>query len=158
MKTTFLVAVLAISFASCKKDSFTVPDVQPQASLQARISPVVNEPFEAVLGDGSAVFTVGERMTIYVPYEVNNDDLSSATLTITDEAGDVMAVVDMSQSTQALAGEMNVPQQLKGLNFMFATIEFGEQYAGKTLSIHTQVSGDHTTSDDSMPNAFSVQF
>jgi hypothetical protein len=37
MKTTLFVAVLAISFIACKKDPFTIPNVTPQPSLQARI-------------------------------------------------------------------------------------------------------------------------
>ena len=160
MKTTLFVAVLAISFIACKKDPFTIPDGPPQnqPSLQARIFPAVNQPREATLGDGNAVFYVGERMTIYVPYDVNNEYLSSATLTITDENGTVMAAVDMTQSTNIAANESEVPQLLQGANFVFATVDLGEEYAGKTLSIQTQVSGGQTVSDDKLPNAFTVQF
>lgn len=158
MKTTLLVAVLAISFASCKKDSFTIPAVTPEPTLQARIHPVVNEPHEAVLGEGNAVFSVGERVTLYVPYDVNYDYLNSATLTITDESGNVMASVDMTQSTNLVAGDLNVPMELQGANFVFATIDLGEEYAGKTLSIRSEVAGSRTLSDHAITNAFSVQF
>jgi hypothetical protein len=158
MKSTILMAVLAVSFVSCKKDSFKIPDVTPQPHMEAKIYHVINEPRETVLGDSTAVFTVGERMTIYVPYEAIMDNLSSATLTITDEAGNVMAMVDMTQSTDMMAGQMNVPQQLQGASFVFATIDLGEEYAGRTLSIHSQVSGGQTVSDDAIQNAFSVQY
>jgi hypothetical protein len=158
MKSTILMAILAIAFVSCKKDPFTVPDVTPQASMQAKIFPMVNEPRQATLGDASAIFTVGERITIYVPYDANYDNLTSATLTITDETGQVVTLVDMTQSTDMTAGEMNIPQQLQGSTFVFATIDLGEEYAGKTLSIHSQVSGGYTTSDDKLENAFSVQY
>ena len=157
MKATIYLAVLAILFASCKKDPFTVPDVTPQPHLQAKIFPVINEPREAVLGDTSAVFSVGERLTIYVPYEATFDEIASATLIVTDESGDVMGSFDMGYSHQMSVGEMNVPQPLQGSNFVFATVEIGELYIGKTLSLQTQISGSHTVSDDYLPNAFSVR-
>lgn len=158
MKTTLLVAVLAISFIACKKDPFTIPDVTPQPSLQAKIFPVVNSPREITLGDASAVFYVGERVTVYVPYEMNYDDLSAATLIVTDENGNVMTSLNMTQSTQMMAGELDVPQPLLGSNFVFANIDLGEEYAGKRLTIETQISGGRTVSDDKIFNAFSVQF
>lgn len=158
MKTTLFAAVLAISFIACKKDPFTVPDVTPQPNLQARIFPVVNEPREATLGDGSAVFYVGERLTVYVPYQMSYDDVSTATLTISDENGIILTSVEMTKSNHLDATEVNVPAQLQGAEFVFATIDLGEEYAGKTLSIHTKVSGTQTTSDDKMLNAFSVEF
>ncbi len=158
MKPIFMAVLAVVLFTSCKKDSFSVPDVTPQAQLQAKIFPVVNEPREAVLGDSSSVFTVGERMTIYVPYQVSLDVLNSATLTITDETGEVMALIDMTQSTDMTAGAMNVPQALQGANFVFATIDLGEEYAGRRLTLQTHVSGGLTVSDDMLPNAFSVQY
>lgn len=159
MKTTLFVAVLAISFIACKKDPFTIPDVpMQQPSLQAKIFPAVNQPREATLGDGSAVFYVGERVTIYVPYDVNNEYLNSATLTISDQDGNVMASVDMTQSTNLAANELDIPVLLQGANFVFASVDLGEEYAGKTLSIQTQVSGGQTVSDDKLPNAFTVEF
>jgi hypothetical protein len=157
MKATIYLAVLAILFASCKKDPFTVPDVTPHPQLQAKIFPIINEPREAVLGDTSAVFSVGERITIYVPYEATFDEVASATLIVTDESGDVIDSYNMSYSHQMAGDEMNVPQALQGGSFVFATVEIGELYAGKTLSIQAQISGDHTVSDDYLPNAFSVR-
>lgn len=157
MKATILMAVLAIAFVSCKKGSFTVPDVTPQASMQAKISPVINQPREAMLGDSNAIFAVGERMTIYVPYNANNDGLEKATLMITDEAGAVITSVDMTRSTNIMTGGMNVPRHLQGSTFVFATIDLGEACAGKWLTLHTQVSGGHTVSDDKLVNAFFVQ-
>jgi hypothetical protein len=157
MKATIYLAVLAIVFSSCKKDPFTVPDVTPQPQLQAKIFPVINEPREAVLGDTSAVFSVGERITIYVPYEAAFDEVSSATLIVTDESGDVMDSFAMGYSHQMMVGEMNVPQALQGSSFVFAIVEVGELYSGKTLSLQTQISGSRTVSDDYLPNAFSVR-
>jgi hypothetical protein len=104
MKTTLLVAVLAISFVACKKDPFTVPDVTPQPSLQAKVYPFVNQP-----------------------------------------------------STDMMANELNIPQQLQGANFVFANVDLGEEFAGKTLSIKAQVSGGQTVSDDDVKNAFTVE-
>ena len=158
MKSTILMAVLAVAFVSCQKEPFTNPDVAPHASMQAKIFPVITEPRQATLGDSTAVFSVGDRMTIYVPYEAAYDNLNSATMTITDETGQVMSFVDMTQSTDMMTGEMNVPQALQGSTFVFATIELHELYAGKTLTIHTQVSGGQTVSDDKLVNAFYVQY
>ncbi|MGB8194638.1 MAG: hypothetical protein WCF67_22085 [Chitinophagaceae bacterium] len=158
MKATFYLAVLALIFTSCKKDPFTIPDITPQPSLQAKIYPAVTEPRDVVLGDTNAVFKVGERITIYVPYESNYDHVTSATLNIMDESGELVASFDMTYTNDMTAGAVNVPVQLQGSNFVFASIDLQEQYAGKTLSIQTQVSGDRTLSDDYMKNAFSVMY
>jgi hypothetical protein len=157
MKTTLLVAVLAISFVSCKKDPFTIPDVTPQPSLEAKVYPYVNQPREAALGDAATIFYVGERVTIYVPYNVNHDYLNHATITISDENGNMITSMEMTPSTDMMANELNIPMELQGANFLFANIDLGEEYAGKSISIKTQVSGGQTVSDDTMQNAFSVQ-
>lgn len=157
MKTTMLVAVLAISFIACKKDPFTIPDVSPQPSLEAKVYPYVNQPREAALGDVNTVFYVGERVTVYVPYNVTYDYLNHATLTVTDENGNMITSLEMTPSTDMLANELDVPQLLQGANFLFANIDLGEEYAGKKISIQTRVSGGQTVADDNMQNAFAVE-
>lgn len=158
MKATIYLAVLAtLFFTACKKDPFTIPDYTPQPSLQAKIYPAVNEPREAVLGDTNTVFQVGERITIYVPYESAYDQVRSAKMNVVDESGELVASYDMSYSYDAAANELNIPMALQGANFVFASIIIDEQYAGKRVSIQTQVSGDKTVSDDYIQNAFIVQ-
>lgn len=157
MKTTLLVAVLAISFVACKKDPFTVPDVTPQPSLQAKVYPFVNQPREAALGDTNTIFYVGERVTIYVPYEMTQDYFNTATLIVSDEEGNTIATLAMLPSTDMMANELNIPQQLQGADFVFANVDLGEEFAGKTLSIKAQVSGGQTVSDDDVKNAFTVE-
>ena len=158
MKSTIIAAVLALSLISCKKDSFKVPDVTPQPELKATIFPEVNQPRVATLGESTTIFTVGEQMTIFVPYEISRDQLTNAKLVVKDEAGDVLNVFDMTNSTELNAWDLTVPVQIQGSNFVFATIGLDEVYAGKLLTIEAQVSGNHKTSDATIKNAFSVQF
>lgn len=158
MKTMLYMAMLAVLFTSCKKDSFKVPDVSPSPVLNATIFPEITEPRAATLGDSSSVFTVGEQITIYVPYEVSREQVTNAKLILTDEAGEVLDIFDMTDARDGMTGSLMVPQSLQGSNFFFATIGLDELYAGKMLNIHTQVSGDYRVSDDYLPNAFSVQY
>lgn len=158
MKTTLFVAVLAMFCISCKKDSFTIPDVSPQAELKASIFPAIAQPRVATLGDPDAVFNVGDQMTIFVPYEISRDELSKARLLIKDDAGEILNIYDMTNSTDLSAFEITVPESLQGASFVFATINLDELYAGKVVSIEAQVSGNHRTFDAQLPNAFSVQY
>ncbi|HEY0676674.1 MAG TPA: hypothetical protein VGD17_00255 [Chitinophagaceae bacterium] len=160
MKTTLFSAVLALFLVSCQKDyvSPQIVTTTPEPALQAKIFPTVTEPREATLGESSAVFIVGERLTIYVPYEISNDDVSMATITITDENGNAMESFEMINSSRMMPNEPGVPLQLQGTEFLYATIELGEELGGKTLGIQTHITGNKTTSDDYLPNAFSVKF
>ncbi len=158
MKTTILTALMALLLMSCKKDSFTILDVTPQPELKAAIFPEVIEPRTATLGDSSSIFTVGELMTIFVPYEISRDQLTYAKLIIKDENGDVLNIFDMITSTDMTAYDVTVPMQIQGSNFVFATIDLEELYAGKMLSIEAQISGNHKVSDAKLNNAFTVQY
>ena len=158
MKATVLTALMALLLISCKKDSFTIPDVTPQPELKAAIFPEVIEPRAATLGDSSSIFTVGELMTIFVPYEISRDQLTNAKLIIKDENGDILNIFDMSNSTDMTAYDITVPMQIQGSNFVFATIDLEELYAGKVISIEAQISGNHKVSDAKLNNAFTVQY
>ena len=158
MKTTLFTAIMALFLISCKKDSFTIPDVTPQPELKAVIFPSVIQPRAATLGDSSSIFTVGELMTVFVPYEISRDQLTTARLILKDENGDVVNIFDMSNSTDMTAWDVDVPVQLKGSNFVFASISLEEMYAGKMISIEAQISGNHKVSDAKLMNAFTVQY
>ena len=158
MKTTVFAAIMALFLMSCKKDSFTIPDVTPQPELKAAIFPEVIQPRVATLGDSSSIFTVGEQMTIFVPYEISRDQLTNARLILKDENGDVVNVFDMTNSTDMTAWDVTVPIQIQGSNFVFATISLEELYAGKMLSIEAEISGSHKVSDAKLKNAFTVQY
>ena len=158
MKTTVFAAIMALFLISCKKDSFTIPDVTPQAELNAAIFPSVIQPRTATLGDSSSIFTVGELMTIFVQYDINRDQLTTAKLVLKDENGEVMNIFDMSNSTDLTAWDIDVPIQLMGSNFVFATINLEEMYAGKLISIEAQISGNHKVSDAKLNNAFTVEY
>jgi hypothetical protein len=157
MKTTIYMALLAFVLVSCKKDDFT-PDTPDQPVLTAKIFSSITEPREAVLGDSSSIFTPGEYIVIYVPYQMKNDELKTAMLNLTDDTGELLNSIDMISSTDMTVGEMNVPGQLQGSRFVYAVIELPEHYAGKMINIHAQISGKNTVSDDNMMNAFSVRF
>lgn len=158
MKTTmYCLAVLAMLFSSCTKSALSVPDVVAQPDLQAKIYTAVNEPRDAVLGDPATFFIVGERVTIYIPYENSHSDITLATFGLIDESGEVLTSLDITESKNSADG-LNVPASLQGMNFLHATIDMKEEFAGKTLSIQTQVSDGQTVSHDYMKYAFNVMY
>lgn len=158
MKTTmYYLAVLAILFSSCTKSALTVPDVAVQPDLQAKIYTTVNEPRDAVLGDPGTFFIVGEKVTIYIPYENSYSEIYLATFNLLDESGAVITSLDITDSKNGADG-LNVPASLQGKNFLHATIDMKEEFAGKTLGIQTQVSDGQTVSHDYMKYAFNVMY
>jgi hypothetical protein len=157
MKTTMYLAVLAMLFSSCKKSAEIVPDLSVQPNFLAKIFTSVNEPRDAVLGDAATFFIVGEKVTIYIPYENSSSDITMATFNLLDEAGEVITSMDITESKNSAEG-LNIPSSLQGTNFLHATIDMKEEFAGKTLSIQTQVSDGRTVYEDYLYQAFNVMF
>jgi hypothetical protein len=155
--TMYCVAVLAILFSSCTKSAFSVPDVAVQPDLQAKIYTTVNEPRDAELGDPATFFIVGEKVTVYIPYENSFSEIYLATFNLLDDAGTLLESIDITESKNGADG-LSVPASLQGKNFLHATIDMKEEYAGKTFGIQTQVSDGQTVSHDYIKNAFNVMY
>jgi len=151
----YFLAVMAILFSSCTRPALIVPEAPVQSKLQANIYTTVNEPRTAVLGDPATFFIVGEKVTIYIPYENSYSDIDLATFNLLDESGAVITSLDITGSKNNFDG-LNVPASLQGIDFLHATIEMKEEFAGKMLGIQTLVSDGQTISDDYMKYAFNV--
>jgi hypothetical protein len=160
MKKVFsiaLSAVIAITFASCKKSVETVDPSLKDAQLFAKIYPIVNQPTDAVLGDGSASFASGDKVVVYVPYEIANDEISIADLVIKDDMGELSLIKQLQVSTDPVAEGLNVPAELQGTQFLFGTIEVDDSFANKNFVLSIEIRGaNHGYSADKIENAFSV--
>ncbi|HKP32601.1 MAG TPA: hypothetical protein VJT83_07735 [Chitinophagaceae bacterium] len=154
MKKVFLFALIAVAFSSCKKSTAVFDPSTPEPKLVAKLYPTVNQPVDATLGQ--ATFTVGDKVVVYVPYQITADDISFATLLIKDDLGEVIDTKQLFISYDPDAEGINIPDELKGTTFMVGTIEIGENYLDKNFSITIEMRGSATFSTDVIENAFVV--
>ena len=154
MKKVFLFAVIALAFASCKKSTAVIDPTVPEPKLVAKLYPTVNQPVDATLGQ--ATFAVGDKVVIYVPYQITADDISYATFVIKDDLGEVIETKQLFISYDPDAEGLVIPDELKGTTFLVGTIEIGENYADKNFSISMEIRGNATYSSDVIENAFVV--
>ena len=151
-----LTAVLALAFTSCKKSVQMVDPSLKNATIYAKIYPNVTQPTDAVLGDGSATFGVGEKVVVYVPYQIANDDITIADLVIKDDLGELMITKSLYISSDPVGEGLVVPADLEGTQFMYGTIEIDEAFANKNFIISIEIRGTNSGCSDKIENAFSV--
>ena len=154
MKKVFLFAIIAFAFSSCKKSTIVFDPSVPEPKLVAKLYPTVNQPVDATLGQ--ATFAVGDKVVVYVPYQITADDISFATIVIKDDLGEVIESKQLFISYDPDAEGLIVPDELKGTTFMVGTIEIGENYADKNFSITMEMRGAVTYSSEIIENAFVV--
>ena len=154
MKKVFLFAIIAFAFSSCKKSTAVIDPTLPEPSLVAKLHPTVNQPVDATLGQ--ATFAVGDKVVVYVPYQITADDISYATIVIKDVLGEVIDTKQLAISYDPDAEGLIIPDELKGTTFLFGTIEIGENYADKHFSISMEIRGNATFTSDEIVNAFVV--
>ena len=149
--------VLVLGFTSCKK---SVTYVDPSLNIPqifARIYPNVNQPTDAVLGDGSASFGIGEKVIVYVPYQISNDEIGTADLIVRDDLGEWYVMKTLQFSMDPIAEGLNVPAELQGTQFLYGTIEIDEAFANKNLNLSIEIRGARSGySSDMITNAFVV--
>lgn len=155
--SSVLAVMLALGFISCKKSlTYVDPSLQlPQ--LYAKIYPNVNQPADAVLGEASASFGIGDKVVVYVPYQLANDEISTADLIIKDDMGELNVTKQLQVSLDPVAEGLNVPLDLQGTQFFYGTIEMDAAFANKNFILSIEIRGTkngYTT--DKIENAFTV--
>lgn len=154
MKKVFLFAIIAFAISSCQKSTAVFDPTVPKPKLVAKLYPTVNQPVDATLGQ--ATFAVGDKIVVYVPYQITADDIAFATLLIKDDLGEVLESKQLFISFDPDAEGLIIPDELKGTTFMVGTIEIDESYADKNFSITMEMRGSSTYSTDKIENAFVV--
>jgi len=151
-------AVLTVlAFTSCKKSVEIVDPSLNEPTINARIYPNVNQPTDATLGEASASFAVGDKIVVYVPYQIANDEISEAYLTIKDENGEMNIMKPLSISVDPVAEGLYVPDELQGTQFMYGTIEVDDTFASKNFFLSIEVRGTNAGySANQIHNAFTV--
>ena len=152
-----LAIVLVLGFTSCKKSLTYVDPAINLPQINARIYPNVNQPTDVVLGDASASFGIGDKVVVYVPYQIANDQISFADLVIKDAAGEWSVTKQLQISLDPVEEGLNVPAELQGTQFMFGTIEIDENFANRNLVLSIEIRGTQSGySTDKIENAFVV--
>jgi hypothetical protein len=165
MKTLVRFAMLSLFSAtlfSCTKTidkewaSASTPPVT-EASVSAKIYDYTTQPSFMNLGSQAAILEQGNTITIFVPYAIANDKVTTATLTVKDaEFDELIGTYNLLPSTSSAAAQLVVPEELKFSTFMFATFTVNEAYAGKKVSLYSNIAGSKVATEDSFANAFSV--
>jgi hypothetical protein len=149
-------AMLALAFTSCSKSVNVVDPSLKNPTIIAKIFPIVNQPVDAVLGD-AASFAVGDKVVVYVPYQIANDEISEADLVIKDDLGEMMVRKSLRFTMDPVGEGLNVPNELVGTQFMFGTIEVDDAFANKNFTLSIEIRGTNSGySEDKIENAFWV--
>ena len=166
MKTIIHLCVIAtLSFAtlSCKKSDLPQNNLltatNNDAVIDSRIDRFILEPTSMELGTPDAIIHEGDRVTIFLPYEIVNENFVSAMITMTDDAtGLPVNTYDMVSSKDPTASQLVLPENLmNNPEFFFVTFVANEDYTGKTISVTTKLVGNSTFSTDVLNAAFSVE-
>ncbi len=152
-----LAVVLALGFTSCKKSVSYVDPALVAPQIIARIYPNVNQPTDVVLGDGSASFAAGDKVIVYVPYQISNDEINFADLVVKDELGGWSVIKQLQVSLDPVAEGLNVPAALQGTQFLYGTIDIDPNFANRNLILSIEIRGAQSGySTDKIENAFVV--
>lgn len=152
-----LTVLTVLAFTSCKKSVDIVDPSLNDPKINAKIYPNVNQPTDATLGEASASFAVGDKIVVYVPYQIANDEISEANLIIKDENGEMNMTKPLTISMDPVAEGLNVPDELKGTQFMYATIEVDDSYASKNFKLSLEIRGTNAGyATDKIENAFTI--
>jgi hypothetical protein len=154
-------AILSLLFFSCNKNEshYIFAKEEVPAKLESKIYPVITGVNgEIVLGKEQSTCTVGETVTLFLPYEVVADDIQNGRLTITDGGtGEVVRELEMTMSTDLSIINVIVPEEIQGSSFLFVNIPIEGDMAGKSFHIATKMEAYKLTSQDEMKHAFNVQ-
>lgn len=158
-----VVATISLATLSCKKSDLPQNNLlttsNNDAVIDSRIDRFILEPTSMELGTPDAIIHQGDRVTIFLPYEIVNENFVSAMITMTDDAtGLPVYTYDMVSSKDPSASQLVLPENLSdNAEFFFVTFVANEDYTGKTISITTKLIGHSTSSTDVLNAAFYVE-
>ena len=111
-----------------------------------------------VIGNEQSICTVGETVTLFLPYHVFSDDIQNATIVVTDAlTGETVRQLPMTLSTDLSVLNVTVPEEIQGTSFMFVNVPVENDLIGRTLNVATKIVATKQTSEDAVKNAFQVQ-
>ena len=156
-------AIFSASFVACKK--YEVPpnadvanSINNEPEITSKIFNKTNNPFAVNFGNASAVFNVGDKVAIYLPYGINMDELQTASITLSDASTEeLLGVHDLLPSSDPSLSVLNVPYDLWYVPFRFVSVNIDTNYSGRTISMTTTLTGGLSSSIDILNNAFIVQ-
>ena len=150
------IALFTIAFLSCNKTVDVVDPGVNTAIINAKIYPNVNQPYDAVLGS-SPIFSIGEKVVVYVPYQIANDEINEGDLIIKDDQGELVLITPLFRTGDPIGEGLTVPDELVGTDFMYGTIDVDNNFANKNFVLSIEVRGINSGySQDKIENAFSV--
>src|ERR1700730_988245 len=153
-----LFSILALAITSCSKSVQTVDPSLHNPEINALIYRNVNQPTNAVLGESTATFAIGDKIIVYVPYQIANDEINTADLIIRDDQGELVTTKQLTISIDPVAEGLNVPDELQGTQFLYGTIEVEDFYANKNLNLSIEIRGANSGyGTDKIDKAFTVQ-
>jgi hypothetical protein len=116
------------------------------------------EPAPMELGTANSTIYLGETAKFFVPYSIVNEQIVNATMTMVDDAtGEVVGTYDMLPSTDESAALLSLPEGMSADQpFYFVSFTAGNEYFGKTISLHSKVTGQSSKSNVSLAAAFQV--
>ena len=159
VSTSYLV-LFSLLFLACSKNEshYILAKEELTERLDSDIYPVATKPVEMVIGNEQSICTVGETITLFLPYHVVSDDIQNATIVVTDAlTGETVRQFAMTLSTDLSVLNVTVPEEIQGTSFMFANVKVENDLIGRTLNVATKIVAIKQTSEDVVKNAFQVQ-
>jgi hypothetical protein len=156
--TSYLV-LLSLLFFSCNKNEshYIFAPEAVEEILESHIYPVVTKPTEMVIGNPESVCTVGETVTLFLPYKVVADDIQNGIVSLKDAVtGETVRELEMTLSTDLSVINVTVPEEIQGSSFMFVNIPIEADLLGKTLNVSTRLVAYKQNSEDAVANALVI--
>jgi hypothetical protein len=128
-------------------------------SQWSQLYPFINQPYDLELGDNGATINSGQLAVFYVTLspDVANEIPVSATLTTVDDAtGLPIETFNLISYRDAGTVDAIIPDALVGTPFMFAMVNLGTQYIGKTVTLHSDIEFNGGFSPAQLNRAFTV--
>ena len=162
MKIVFrfcVAAILCVGAVSCTKSTsgIAMPS-NNEPFIYSKINTSIAQPIHMQLGTESSILSVGDRVTIFLPYSSRNEEFVSRNITMTDVlTEEPIRTYQLVSSEDPSASDLILPDDmLDQQNFFFVTFVIDESYTGKSITLKSTLEGQHTSSRDVMPAAFSV--
>ena len=159
--STSWLALFSLLFFACNKNDgpYAYAPEEIPAKLEAHIYPVITGTTgEIILGKEQSTLTVGETVTLFLPYRMVSDDIQNGKLTITDATtGEIVRELNMTFSTDLSVINIAVPEEIQGSTFMFVNLPVDSDLIGRWFNVDAKLEAYKLTTEDNLKNAFNVQ-
>ena len=157
-KTTTPSSVLAfctVLFFSCNHTRITT---SLPIKLSAFVYAVATHENEMSLAKNNSAIATGKLINLFVPYAIQGDEIRTATIYWIDAAtGQEIKEIALHPSTDLSVMNINVPEELQGTSFLFASVPVESSLAGRTISVHSKIEGQWRSAEDKIETAFRIE-